>query len=308
MSTTRSFSLDGFGFSAGSSKKVYLNADASGREVLSVDASGYDDVDQTDLMDVQFQMKSNEPERIGDKTDAKECCSCPECLCSCHVRLGVDEPLLPIDSYVVYFFDYELFSVPRNMYSFEILVEYLRRERIFDRSYVVSVSSDTQRDGYAMIVPGSGRSNTESQIERSEFSSNLFRYRPSVVESLDDTRSDIRQLFRGLIVQGSKHDWYTVRASLNFPSLIVYVKMTHSRNDIQANHTIFVDMSHRSFISTPGSVGLKIARILAYERAKYFNVPHFDFRSLVEQTNLRDIQRSAVQEEQRQMAESENAD
>lgn len=313
---SRSFDYGDFSTINASASRFVVESDGNGEEKSVVVRDTPDDDDYREMRNTDLDSESIGPGRrrvvddlLGNEDGRRlSCCPCTGCLCSCHTSAeklaGVVDhnAVLPIDTYVVYFFDYELFSVPRNMESFDVLVEYLRQERIFERSYVVSVSSDTQRDAYAMVVPGGGRSNTESQIERSEYSNNLFRYRPSIVESIDDTRADVRQRFSGLIVQGSRHDWYTVRAALNFPSLIVYVKMAHSRNHVQSNHSIIVDMSQRSFVSTPGTLGLKVARILAHERAKYFNVPHFDFGPLVEQTNLRALQRSAVQQQQHELS------
>lgn len=239
-----------------------------------------------------------------DSDNNGSCCLCRGCACSCHV---LDEHSLslapdierPIDSYVVYLFDYELFTVPQNYNKFEILYDYLNEERIFDRSYVVSVATDTRRDDYSFYARDASNRNkgstVESKLERSEVDVNVLRYRPSIVESVDETRNDIRQRFRGLIVQGSRHDWFTVKSVLNYPSFIVYVRVLNSKNNLPSvDHTIVVDPSHKSFISSPGTQGLKIARILAHTRSKYFGIEHFNFTPLLEQSNLRIIQRSVA--------------
>lgn len=229
--------------------------------------------------------------------DKQQCCDCTDCTCSCHVNDQMFAPDLerPIDSYVVYLFDYELFNVPQNYNKFEILYDYLNEERIFDRSYVVSVATDTRRDDYLMYERGSRNRNVvESRLERSEIDSNVLRYRPSIVESIDETRNDVRQRFRGLVVQGSRYDWFTVKSVLNYPAFIIYVRVLNSKNDLPAvDHTIIVDPSHKTFISSPGTHGLKIARILAHTRTKYFGIDHFNFSHLLEQANLRIIQRAA---------------
>lgn len=230
-------------------------------------------------------------------TDKQQCCDCTNCTCSCHVNDQMFAPDLerPIDSYVVYLFDYELFNVPQNYNKFEILYDYLNEERIFDRSYVVSVATDTRRDDYLMYERGSRNRNVvESRLERSEIDSNVLRYRPSIVESIDETRNDVRQRFRGLVVQGSRYDWFTVKSVLNYPAFIIYVRVLNSKNDLPAvDHTIIVDPSHKTFISSPGTHGLKIARILAHTRTKYFGIDHFNFSHLLEQANLRILQRAA---------------
>lgn len=239
-----------------------------------------------------------EVERVVEDTktdDSDKCCECRDCSCSCHVNDEMCSPDLerPIDSYVVYLFDYELFNVPKNYNKFEILYDYLNEERIFDRSYVVSVATDTRRDDFSMYERGN-RNLIDSKLERSDIDSSVLRYRPSIVESVDETRNDVRQRFRGLVVQGSRHDWFTVKSVLNYPSFVVYVRVLNSKNDLSAvDHTIIVDPSHKTFISSPGTHGLKIARILAHTRTKYFGIQPFNFSNLLEQANLRIINRAA---------------
>lgn len=283
---------------------------------------GFQEITVNENGELVFETKSNSvslsSSSINDKRDNDDtrCCVCYGCACSCHV---LDEHALiapdverPIDSYVVYLFDYELFTVPQNYNKFEILFDYLNEEGIFDRSYVVSVTTDTRRDDYSYYVRGDndrgvdgngsnkgsgiGSKNTiESKLERSEVDVNVLRYRPSIVESIDETRNDIRQRFRGLIVQGSRYDWFTVKSVLNYPSFLLYVRVLNSKNNLSfVDHTIVVDPSHKTFISSPGTQGLKVARILAHTRTKYFGIEHFNFTHLLEQANLRIIQRAAT--------------
>lgn len=264
-----------------------VTVDEDGEFVVNVDDNAIDDNDAA--------ADGNDANGGGSSS----CCVCNGCSCSCHVRddtfsTTTIDAERPIDSYVVYLFDYELFTVPQNYNKFEILYDYLNEERIFDRAYVVSVTSDTRRDDYALYPRNKGGT-VESKLERSDVDANVLRYRPSIVESVDETRNDIRQRFRGLIVQGSRHDWFTVKSVLNYPSFIVYVRVLNSKNNLPCvDHTILVDPSHKSFISTPGTQGLKIARILAHTRSKYFGIDHFNFARLLEQSNLRIIQRSAA--------------
>lgn len=258
--------------------------DGNGRSAVRNSTSG-----SSSLSSVTFQSADN----LGGRLSSS-CCPCVGCTCSCHLDGGYSyaECDRPIDSYVAYLFDYELFNVPQNLQKYEVLLDYLREERIFDRSYVVSISTDTQRDNYTMSGAGGGR-NTQSKLQRCEYDSNVLRYRPSIVESTDDTRNDIRHKFRGLIVQGGKYDWFTIRSTLHFPAFLVYVKLACSKNDIHADHTILVDTSNLNFISSQGTFGFKIARILAHTRSKYFGIPHFNFAPLIEQANVRALQRTA---------------
>jgi hypothetical protein len=106
-------------------------------------------------------------------------------------------------------------------------------------------------------------------------------------------RKNVQHRFRGLVVHGGQYDWFTIRSSLHFPSFLVYVKLACSKNDIHADHTILVDTANLNFISPQGTFGFKIARILAHTRAKYFGIPHFNFEPLIEQVNLRALQRTA---------------
>lgn len=222
------------------------------------------------------------------------CCPCTGCLCSCHASFSdgvVDkDDERPIDSYVVYLFDYELFTVAQNYQKFELLLEYLKDENIFDRSYVVSTVSDRLRDSYS-ISSSAGARSTDSRLERCVYDTNVLRYRPSIVESVNDTRSDIRQQFRGLIVQGSTHDWYNVRAALNFPAFLIYVRLASSKNDLAADHIILVNWQQKSFVATRGSYGYKIARILAHERTKYFGIHPYNFEPLVKHVSFLSLQR-----------------
>lgn len=236
------------------------------------------EVSLDDLEENEHDRSSRNEQRSGD-----QCCPCFGCACSCHASdLCVSEIERPIDSFVVYLFDYGLFSVPKNSSKFDVLLDYLHEEGLYDRSYVVSVSTDQQKSGM------------ENNLCRSSRDSSLLRYKPSVVESLEDTRNDVRKKFRGIVVQNSGYNWFAVRAALNFPSIIIYVRLSCSRNDIPADHTIVVDPSNPQFVSSPGSYGYKIARILAHTRFKFFGVDNFDFSEILESNNMRMLQKMST--------------
>lgn len=226
-------------------------------------------------------LEENEQARPSrSERDSDQCCPCFGCPCSCHASdLCVSEVERPIDSFVVYLFDYGLFSVPKNSSKFDVLLDYLHEEGLYDRSYVVSVSTDQQKAGM------------ENGLSRSSRDTSLLRYKPSVVESLEDTRNDVRKKFRGIVVQNSGYNWFAVRAALNFPSIIIYVRLSCSRNDVPADHTIVVDPANPQFVSSPGSYGFKIARILAHTRFKFFGVDNFDFSEILESNNMRMLQK-----------------
>lgn len=210
------------------------------------------------------------------------CCECTGCACSCHSDELEPADVRPIDSYVCYLFDYDLFSVPSNRQQFDLLLEYLRDENIFDRCVIVSVATDTYRSA------------VDSRAERSSHDPNVLRYRPSIIESVEETRSDVRRSFRNLIVQGGSNDWFTVKASLNYPTYLVYVRLVNSRNDVRADYVLNVDYANRVFTSHKGSFGLKIAKLVAHTRATYFGIRHYNFTPLVESLRLRSLKQRAL--------------
>lgn len=117
-----------------------------------------------------YDRGSNAYHGMDNVASVSRCCPCVGCMCSCHVdvRQMYPESDRPIDLYVAYLFVYELFNVPQNQQKYEILLDYLQEERIFDRSYIVSISTDTQKYNYTMTAFGGGR-NTQSELERSEY-------------------------------------------------------------------------------------------------------------------------------------------
>lgn len=210
------------------------------------------------------------------------CCECTGCACSCHSDELQPADVRPIDSYVSYLFDYDLFSVPSNRQQFDLLLEYLRDENIFDHCVIVSVATDTYRSA------------VDSRAERSSHDPNVLRYRPSIIESVEETRSDVRRSFRNLVVQGGCSDWFTVKASLNYPTYLVYVRLVNSRNDVRADYVLNVDYANRVFTSHKGSFGLKIAKLVAHTRATYFGIRHYNFTPLVESLRLRSLKQRAL--------------
>lgn len=214
------------------------------------------------------------------------CCECTGCACSCHSDELQPADVRPIDSYVCYLFDYDLFSVPSNRQQFDLLLEYLRDENIFDHCVIVSVATDTYRSA------------VDSRAERSSHDPNVLRYRPSIIESVEETRSDVRRSFRNLVVQGGCSDWFTVKASLNYPTYLVYVRLVNSRNDVRADYVLNVDYANRVFTSHKGSFGLKIAKLVAHTRATYFGIRHYNFTPLVESLRLRSLKQRALRSRQ----------
>ena len=278
------------------------DADDSGRRVHSSLLETVETV-SLDELDEHAGSRRRPFGSSGDRTEdpnAHSCCDCTGCGCSCHVDEGQSVDIRPIDSYVCYLFDYDLFSVPSNRQHFDLLLEYLRDESILDRCVVVSLATDTYRSA------------VDSRAERSEIDPNVLRYRPSIIESIEETRSDVRRSFRNLIVQGSVADWFTVKASLHYPTYLVYIRLVGSRNDLRADYVLNVDYANRVFTSNKGSYGLKIAKLVAHTRAKYFGIRHYNFTPLIENARLRALKyrasKDAARERRERLDASKNED
>lgn len=229
----------------------------------------------------------------GDSTCVRSsvCCGCSSCSCACHAEKLFNNPesMRPVDSYVAYLFDHGLFDVPNNRDHFEILIDYLRSEGIFSRSYVVTVANDQARDPF---TGSSGRNSLDCDVVRSRENNDVLKYAPSIVQSVDSSRSDVRRYFTGLYAMGADSDWFTVKSSINFPSYTVYVHVARTKNRIPADYSILVDYGANEFCKTPGTYGLKIAKILTFLRHKYFDIPMCDFGPLLEDARIRSLARN----------------
>ena len=113
----------------------------------------------------------------------------------------------------------------------------------------------------------------------------------------------MRRSFRNLIVQGSVADWFTVKASLHYPTYLVYIRLVGSRNDLRTDYVLNVDYANRVFTSNKGSYGLKIAKLVAHTRAKYFGIRHYNLTPLIENARLRALKYRASKDTARERRE-----
>lgn len=272
------------GYAQSSADEDEESLDDFARQVHSSPLETIQTITLDELDDANPRSYNVEQKRFSSDTSGNTmvCCECTGCVCSCHSSQDLSTESRPIDSYVCYLFDYDLFSVPSNRLQFDLLLEYLREENILDHCVVVSVVSDTYR------------SPADSRTERSSLDPNLLRYRPSIIESVEETRADVRRSFRNLIVQGATSDWFNVKASLNYPTYLIYIHLLGSRNELKADYVLNVDYANRVFTSSKGSYGLKIARLIAHTRATYFGIRHYNFTPLMENARVRALKVRAL--------------
>lgn len=218
-------------------------------------------------------------------------------------------------TFVRYLFDGQLFNVPNNYQQYSYLITYLKHERIFGESYLVTVRDSKptrslrrhaadednpfgpkRKRFYAEDEPqDETRSRRWQNCRDDSERCNMMLNRAAVATTGDDEafrfsgypirqpadQIDVRDLMTSVELSGGPTEWLDLKLTLRLPSIIVYLKLQGSNTLMpNADYTCRVTMQNLQALQGPRTIGEKLAMVLASIRKKFFNEPLPDFKRL----------------------------
>lgn len=219
-----------------------------------------------------------------------ECCDCSECNCNCHAwslkKRHISDLKIKAEDIVRYLFDYTLFKVPNNFERCGFLYIYLLSEGILDLSCIISKESCNVVGPFTKPNPHNKRQkniervseldSVNTYVDRNKNGELHFTMPSNVIDPINVT--DIRMLFRNIILTENTSEWLQIKTALQFPSILLYIKLQGSHVEINADRTWEFFLADLRNLSE--SLGHKLAKIIAWFRKVYFNIPVPDFTKL----------------------------